>query len=91
MRTTWRVLAGHRDLRLVLSAGVISQTGDWILTVGLLYRVYAMTGSTVATALAMLSSLNSVHIWYRGGGTFSADTVAGTYCSIVLEGIVRQP
>lgn len=42
-------------------------------------------------ALAMLSSLNSVHIWYRGGGTFSADTVAGTYCSIVLEGIVRQP
>lgn len=57
MRTTWRVLAGHRDLRLVLSAGLISRTGDWILIVGLLYRVYAMTGSTVATALAMLSSL----------------------------------
>lgn len=57
MRTTWRVLAGHRDLRLVLGAGLISQTGDWILTVGLMYRVYAMTGSTVATALTLLSSL----------------------------------
>lgn len=57
MRATWRVLAGHRDLRLVLSAAVISRTGDWILIVGLLYRVYAMTGSTVASALAMLSSL----------------------------------
>jgi hypothetical protein len=41
MRSTWRVLAGHRDLRLVLSAGLISRSGDWILLVGLLYRVYA--------------------------------------------------
>lgn len=57
MRATWRVLAGHRDLRLVLSAAVISRAGDWILLIGLLYRVYAMTGSTVASALAMLSSL----------------------------------
>lgn len=57
MRETWRVLKGHRDLRLVLGAGLISQTGDWVLTVGLMYRVYAMTGSTVATALTLLSSL----------------------------------
>lgn len=56
MRGSWRVLAAHRDLRLVLCAGVISRSGDWILLTGLLYRVYAMTGSTVATALAVLAS-----------------------------------
>ncbi len=56
MRETWRMLAGRRDLRLVLSAGVISMSGDWILTIGLIYRVYAVTGSTVASALTMASS-----------------------------------
>jgi MFS family permease len=56
MHAIWRVLAGHRDLRLVLSAGLISMTGDWILRVGLVYRVYALTGSTVASALTMASS-----------------------------------
>lgn len=56
MRATWRVLAGRRDLRLVLSAGIISMTGDWILTIGLIYKVYATTGSTVASALAMASA-----------------------------------
>jgi hypothetical protein len=28
MRATWRMLAGQRDLRLVLSAGIISVTGE---------------------------------------------------------------
>ena len=56
MRAIWRVLAGYRDLRLVLSAGLISMTGDWILRVGLVYRVYTLTGSTVASALTMASS-----------------------------------
>jgi len=56
MRETWRLLAGRRDLRLVLSAGLISVTGDWILTIGLMYRVYVVTGSTVASALTMASS-----------------------------------
>jgi len=56
MRATWRILAWRRDLRLVLSAGIISLTGDWILTIGLIYRVYAVTGSTVASALTMASS-----------------------------------
>jgi Na+/melibiose symporter-like transporter len=56
MRASWRVLARYRDLRLVLGAGLVSQSGDWILLIGLLYRVYAMTGSTVASALTMLSS-----------------------------------
>ena len=58
MRATWRILAGRRDLRLVLSAGIISLTGDWILTIGLIYRVYAVTGSTVASALTIASSFD---------------------------------
>jgi MFS family permease len=56
VRATWRMLAARRDLRLVLSAGTISLTGDWVLTIGLIYRVYAVTGSTVASALTMASS-----------------------------------
>jgi Na+/melibiose symporter-like transporter len=56
VRATWRLLAAHRDLRLLLSAGVVSLAGDWILTIGLAYRVYVLTGSTVASALTMASS-----------------------------------
>ena len=56
MRTTWRMLASRRDLRLVLAAGLVSDAGDWILIIGLAYRVYAITGSTVASALTMASS-----------------------------------
>jgi Na+/melibiose symporter-like transporter len=57
MRATWRMLMGRRDLRLVLTAGFISLSGDWILTIGLIYRVYVVTGSTVASALTMASSI----------------------------------
>ncbi len=56
MRATWRMLASRRDLRLVLAAGLVSDAGDWILIIGLAYRVYAITGSTVASALTMASS-----------------------------------
>jgi Na+/melibiose symporter-like transporter len=56
VRAALRMLAGRRDLRLVLCAGTISLTGDWILVIGLIYRVYAVTGSTVASALTMASS-----------------------------------
>ena len=56
MRATWRMLAVRRDLRLVLCAATISLTGDWVLVIGLIYRVYAVTGSTVASALTMASS-----------------------------------
>jgi Na+/melibiose symporter-like transporter len=46
----------HRDLRRLLAAGLISTTGDWILRVGLVYRVYVLTGSTVVSALLLLAS-----------------------------------
>jgi Na+/melibiose symporter-like transporter len=47
---------GQRGLRLLLGAGLISATGDWVLRVGLAYYVYVLTGSTVASALVMLAS-----------------------------------
>ncbi|HKE52310.1 MAG TPA: MFS transporter, partial [Actinomycetes bacterium] len=56
MRATWRLLAGHLDLRLLFGAGLISLIGDWILRIGLVYYVYALTSSTMASALAMLAS-----------------------------------
>jgi Na+/melibiose symporter-like transporter len=57
MPALWRLLAGHRDLRLLLSAGLISLTGDWILRTGLAYSVYSLTGSTLASATTLLASL----------------------------------
>ena len=56
MTAIWRLLTGRPDLRLVLAAGLISTSGDWILTIGLTYRVYVITGSTVASALTVASS-----------------------------------
>ncbi len=50
------LLRTHRDLRLLLSAGLISMTGDWMLSVGLVYTVYAVTGSTLASAGALLAA-----------------------------------
>ncbi len=56
VRTLWLVLKDHRDLRLVLSAGLISLTGDWMLGIGLAYYVYALTGQTLASAMVLLVS-----------------------------------
>lgn len=56
MRTLWEVLARQRDYRLVLSAGLVSLTGDWILRTGLAFQVYVMTGSTLASGGLLLAS-----------------------------------
>ncbi|HEY2443654.1 MAG TPA: MFS transporter [Streptosporangiaceae bacterium] len=47
---------GQRQVRLLLGAGLISLTGDWVLRVGLAYYVYRLTGSTLASALMLLAS-----------------------------------
>jgi Na+/melibiose symporter-like transporter len=47
---------GQRGLRLLLGAGLVSLTGDWVLRVGLAYYVYALTGSTLASASMLLAS-----------------------------------
>jgi Na+/melibiose symporter-like transporter len=51
-----QLLLQHRDYRLVLSAGLISLTGDWILRTGLAYQVFALTGSTLASGGMLLAS-----------------------------------
>ncbi len=57
MRPIRELLAGNRDFRLLLAAGLISLTGDWILRVGLTYQVYALTGSTLASGALLATSL----------------------------------
>jgi Na+/melibiose symporter-like transporter len=57
MRRLWSAVAGNRDLRLVLAAGLVSLVGDWVLSVGLAYSVYQLTGSTLASATTLLATL----------------------------------
>lgn len=56
MRALFRLLAEHRDYRLLVSAGLISMTGDWVLHVGLTFLVYQITGSTLASGGMLLAS-----------------------------------
>ena len=54
--TTRGLLRTHRDLRLLLAAGLVTMTGDWMLSVGLVYTVYDVTGSTLASAVALMAA-----------------------------------
>jgi MFS family permease len=56
VRALWQVLAGRRDYRLLLTAGLVSLTGDWLLKIGLVYYVYQLTGSTLASGAMMFAS-----------------------------------
>lgn len=51
-----RTVLRNRDVRLLFSAGLISQTGDWILGTGIAFQIYALTGSTLASAVALLAT-----------------------------------
>lgn len=55
MRRAWRLVAGHRGYRLLLAAGLVSMAGDWILSAGLTYLVYRITGSTLASGIMLLA------------------------------------
>ena len=55
MRRAWRLVARHRGYRLLLIAGLVSLTGDWVLSVGLTYQVYRLTGSTLASGTMLLA------------------------------------
>src|SRR4051812_6476433 len=46
-----------RDYRLLLAANFVSFTGDWILSAGLGYQVYVLTGSALASAGMVLAML----------------------------------
>jgi predicted MFS family arabinose efflux permease len=56
LRSPGRLLGRSPDLRLLLGAGLVSMTGDWVLGIGLTYSVYAITGSTLASAVTLLAS-----------------------------------
>jgi predicted MFS family arabinose efflux permease len=56
VRAPFRLLGRVPDLRLLLGAGLVSMAGDRVLSIGLAYSVYAVTGSTLASAAALLSS-----------------------------------
>lgn len=56
MKDLWAVLARQRDYRLMLSAGLISLIGDWLLRTGLAFQVYVLTGSTLASGGLLLAS-----------------------------------
>ena len=56
MKDLWGVLARQRDYRLMLSAGLISLTGDWLLRTGLAFQIYILTGSTLASGGLLLAS-----------------------------------
>ena len=47
----------HRDFRRVWLAGLISDTGDWMLLVALPVLAYQLTGSSLGTAVAFLIEL----------------------------------
>ncbi|MEW1842618.1 MFS transporter [Nonomuraea angiospora] len=49
-------MGGNRDYRRLLLAGLISQTGDWVISTGLAFHVYRLTGSTLSTAIMLLVS-----------------------------------
>src|SRR5690242_20450639 len=55
VRSPFSLLRRHPDLRRLLGAQLVSNTGDWALGIGLVYTVYALTGSTIASAVTLLS------------------------------------
>jgi len=57
MRALWRLLAAHRDYRLLAGAHLVSALGDYLLGVGLVYLVYDLTGSTLASAGMLVVSV----------------------------------
>jgi MFS family permease len=46
-----------RDFRLLWTAGLISETGDWLLLISLPILVFQLTGSALGTAVAFLVEL----------------------------------
>ncbi|MGI8879521.1 MAG: MFS transporter [Jatrophihabitans sp.] len=57
MRALLVLLRGRRELRLLLGAALVSQIGDWALSVGLAYYIYVLTGSTIASGLMLMAAL----------------------------------
>ncbi|MEU1393550.1 MULTISPECIES: MFS transporter [unclassified Nonomuraea] len=52
----WGAPGGGRGFGRLLVASVVSQTGDWVISTGLAFHVYRLTGSTLSTAIMLLIS-----------------------------------
>ncbi|MGW7684257.1 MFS transporter [Kribbella sp. NPDC054772] len=70
MKDLWGVLARQRDYRLMLSAGLISLIGDWLLRTGLAFQVYVLTGSTLASGGLLLASFLPAVVFGSLAGVF---------------------
>ena len=47
----------NRNFTLIWTSGVVSQVGDWALAIGLVFFVYLITGSTLATGAALIVAI----------------------------------
>jgi MFS family permease len=57
MGTAWNLVARNRNYRLLLIAGLISLSGDWIFTIGMTFSVFAVTGSALAAGAIVFTAL----------------------------------
>jgi len=57
MGKVWQLTARNRNYRLLLGANLVSQGGDWILGIGMMYYVYALTGSALASGAMLFVSM----------------------------------
>ncbi len=64
------MLARQEGYRLLLSAGLISLTGDWILRAGLAFHGYTVTDSTLASGGLLLASFVPMVVLGSFAGVF---------------------
>src|SRR5689334_7416291 len=57
MGTAWNLVARNRNYRLLLGAGLISLSGDWIFSIGMMFSVFAATGSALAAGAIVFTAL----------------------------------
>lgn len=57
MGTAWNLIVRNRNYRLLLSASLISLSGDWIFSIGMMFSVYALTGSALASGAIVFTAL----------------------------------
>jgi Na+/melibiose symporter-like transporter len=70
MRNVWNLLARNPNYRLVLGANLISSAGDWILGIGMMYYVFTVTGSALASGTILLVSILPQFVLGSIGGVF---------------------
>lgn len=72
-----RSVLKERDVRLLMSAALVSQTGDWILATGVGFEVYALTGSAAFSAGVLIA-------------TQLPQVVLGSVAGVVIDRLERR-